>query len=214
MLCKSGRHNLARPSSSFRFVLTPLEKWAEEHSVDSKSLTLVLLLDALDEADHDNQGCVPVLYFIAKEFLALPSFVKVVLTSRPATPSSVLLTHIFRAWSPHWIEPEASDNLEDMRKILNAQVAACKCIPSDNSEGAVDVLLRKSKGQLIYANYAVQYLSFKDGWKAAEIEQALPEGLGGAYTLMLKVVTRAVLMDGGKPMLKLLLNKVGVSIRS
>ncbi len=178
----------------------------------------MLLLDALDEADHGNQGCLPVLYFIAKEFLALPSFVRVVLTSRPATPATaaspngVLLTHIFRAWSPHWIEPEASDNLDDMRKILSAQVAACKCIPKESLKGAVDVLLRKSKGQLIYANYAVQYLSLKETWEASEIEVALPEGLGGAYTLMLEVVNRAVLVDGGKSVLTLLHDKVGGAV--
>ena len=38
---------------------------------------------------------------------------------------------------------------------------ACKRIASEDLDDAVEVLLRKSKGQLIYAKYAVDYLGFK-----------------------------------------------------
>ena len=40
-------------------------------------------------------------------------------------------------------------------------MSACKRIATEDLDDAVEVLLRKSKGQLIYAKYAVEYMSFK-----------------------------------------------------
>ena len=41
------------------------------------------------------------------------------------------------------------------------QVSASKRVAAEDLDAAVEVLLRKSKGQLIYAKYAVDYMGFK-----------------------------------------------------
>ena len=60
----------------FRYLLSPLQKWEEEwdsglHKASGNGSVakpvLVMLVDALDEADHDNRGTLPVALLLAKE---------------------------------------------------------------------------------------------------------------------------------------------------
>ena len=72
-------------------------------------------------------------------FSRLPACVKVILTSRPHTSVA------FTAWQPHGIEPQAEQNLADMRMILEVRLADAGCVQPSHVPGAVDVLLEKSE---------------------------------------------------------------------
>ena len=72
-LCSHLRLSMFTPR---RYLLYPLQKW--EEGWDSGSIktapcgavhkpVLVMLVDALDEADHDNRGTLPVAHLLAKE---------------------------------------------------------------------------------------------------------------------------------------------------
>ena len=49
--------------------MTPLQRWEKEKAPGRMrgKPVLVVLIDALDEADHDGQGCLPVARLLAKE---------------------------------------------------------------------------------------------------------------------------------------------------
>eukprot|EP00798_Chlamydomonas_sp_ICE-L_P009671 gene9671-8494_t len=185
-----------------RFMLQPLLK-LEADTLPGSLPVMVFLLDALDEADHSGSGWMPVTRLVAKEFSTLPASIKLILTSRPQTAVP------FAALSPHIIEPQAKDNMEDVRKLLTARVRACGRVKPASVTEAVEILQRKSKGQLIYTKYVLDYMAYKDVWTVSELEAGLPEGLGGAYTLILTIVTSALQKGGNGPeLLKLLIEKV------
>jgi len=50
-----------------RYLMAPLQQWEQEWDGDEKKPVLVMLVDALDEADHDGRGCLPVARLLAKE---------------------------------------------------------------------------------------------------------------------------------------------------
>ena len=72
-------------------------------------------------------------------FQSLPSFVKIIVTSRPQTKIS------FSAWVPHEIEPTASENMVDVRRLLDVRVAACGHVEEEAVAAAVEILLTKSQ---------------------------------------------------------------------
>lgn len=65
--CHRSATLTANQASLLRFIRTPLTLWVKNSDRSTPvPVALVVLLDALDEADHDNRGCVPVCYFISK----------------------------------------------------------------------------------------------------------------------------------------------------
>ena len=78
-------------------------------------------------------------------FLELPSWVRLLLTSRPQTEA------MFNGWKPKWIEPQLSANLADLRLLLHDRLQHMALVPAANLEQATDLLLEKSEGQFIYS---------------------------------------------------------------
>ncbi|KAG1680558.1 hypothetical protein FOA52_015005 [Chlamydomonas sp. UWO 241] len=184
------------------FLLGPLQEL--EHTSSSPLPAVVMLLDALDEAVDGTRDWSPVAQLIAQKFVLLPPCVRIILTSRPQVQVA------FDAWTPHTIEPLAVSNLDDMSKLLHAKLVASGHVrPGDEAE-ATCVLLEKSEGQFIYAKYALDYLSLKEQWSVAELEQGLPRGLGGAYYLTMSTLTSALERGGteGRQLLELLMGRL------
>ena len=78
-------------------------------------------------------------------FVKLPCWVRVLLTSQPQTES------MFAAWDPKWIQPEDSQNQEDLLLLLRERLQQRKVVPSADLEEATELLLTKSGGQFIYS---------------------------------------------------------------
>ena len=78
-------------------------------------------------------------------FLELPSWVRLLLTSRPQTEA------MFAGWKPKWIEPQRSENLVDLRLLLRVRLQRMDLVPAAHLEEATDLLLEKSEGQFIYS---------------------------------------------------------------
>lgn len=77
---------------------------------------MLLLLDALDEADDAGRGWLPVAALLAKDFGRLPPFVRIILTSRPEASQDAVssgaagqprVADLFKAWQPVEIEPKS-----------------------------------------------------------------------------------------------------------
>ncbi|KAF5843008.1 quinon protein alcohol dehydrogenase-like superfamily [Dunaliella salina] len=111
----------------------------------------------------------------------LPAWVKIVLTGRPQMEKS------FQPWKPYLakIEPQSSENMEDLRIVLKARLEQDgRIVSTEDVPAAVDVLLKKSEGDMIYTKYAFDLLCGKKGrWTIAEMEdeEALPSRLDGMF---------------------------------
>ncbi len=79
-------------------------------------------------------------------FLKLPAFVRMIVTSRPEAED------MFKAWKPMYIKPEKEENMEDLKKLLDARITACKSISDGLRPEAVKVILKKSQVSIIDAN--------------------------------------------------------------
>ena len=157
-----------------KYLLGPLEKLELQLQAGPRPLVL-LLLDALDEADHGGQGWQPVASLIANAFSKLPTWVRIILTSRPETQP------LFDKWDPEWILPTAEENTADLRVVLRSRLEKRQNMASASDvDAGTELLLRKSKGQFIYTKYIFQDLNDRPAWTLVEMED-LPSGLDGMY---------------------------------
>ncbi len=66
-----------------------------------------------------------------------------IVTSRPEAED------MFKAWEPTLsIKPEKEENMEDLEKLLDARITACKSISEGLRPKAVEVILKKSKASI------------------------------------------------------------------
>ena len=162
---------------------------------------IVILLDALDESDHQGKGFQPVMSLISERFKKLPSQVKFVLTSR------VEQAECLKDWKPRLIKPDEQSNMSDMQILIKARVRASSLnatgrISLIHHDQAVKLILDRSKGQFIYAKYVFDYLKLRDEWSIEGL-QTLPYGLGGAYELLMRIVDETLRRE--RPVLQKLL---------
>ncbi len=76
-------------------------------------------------------------------FLKLPAFVRMIVTSRPEAED------MFKDWKPMYIKPDDTKNQEDLKKLLEAKITACKSISEGLRPKAVEVILKKSKVSVV-----------------------------------------------------------------
>ena len=157
-----------------KYLLGPLQNLEQQLHASARPLVL-LLLDALDEADHGGQRWQPVASLIANDFSKLPSWVRVILTSRPETQP------LFVKWNPEWILPTDKENTDDMRVLLRSRLEKLHTMASASDvDAGTELLLRKSEGQFIYTKYIFHDLADRPAWTVGEMER-LPSGLEGMY---------------------------------
>lgn len=74
-----------------------------------------------------------------RRFVKLPSWVKVMFTSRPVVEAQ------FVAWDPQWITPDDARNTADMLEVLKWQLQTHACVLEKDREAAAMLLQAKSK---------------------------------------------------------------------
>lgn len=109
----------------------------------------IVLLDALDEADHLGKGFDPVLDLIAHRFKDLSGHIRFVLTSR------VEQAERLSDWNPRLIKPDERANRDDMLILVKAKVKALSLSKTGrinplHYDQAVKLILDKSKGQVSF----------------------------------------------------------------
>ncbi|KAF5837918.1 hypothetical protein DUNSADRAFT_3698 [Dunaliella salina] len=83
-----------------------------------------------------------------------------------------------------------------MSMLLVARLQQGGFVSPVDLAAAVDVMLKKSQGQFIWAKYAFDELSSKEGlWTPAEMEAALPSGLSGVFRHVMGVLEGALQAD-------------------
>jgi hypothetical protein len=137
---------------------------------------MVLLIDALDEVVPNNRK--PLLYILSSNLQYLPSWVKVIITSRPEAD----IVHSFARIKPREIKEDDSRHLGDMHHFVEYQLS--KVMNEEELELGISLLMDRSKGRFIYVSKVITEIleSQMSTWTLSDLIYRLPEnGLNGWY---------------------------------
>ena len=135
--------------------------------------TLVVLIDALDEATQDGRN--QLASFLAVEFPRTPSWLRMVITSRPDPE----VMYPMQAITAEVIDAASSENEADIRSFLQHELKS-HLLDTRNADVVVDHIVQLSEGSFLYANWVCREIL---GGRLSLVEpDALPKGLGGIYS--------------------------------
>jgi WD40 repeat protein len=135
--------------------------------------TVVLLIDALDEAAGDH-GFNPLAGFIASEFAKTPDWMRLIVTSRP-DPS---VTGPLQALRPFEFDTDIEENRADIRAYLKRELRH-NLAGRDDSNAIIERLLELSEGVFLYVERVC--VDIRGGSLSLDRPGEFPQGLGGVY---------------------------------
>jgi WD40 repeat protein len=133
---------------------------------------LVVLVDALDEATRDGRNVLAA--FLASEFDKLPSWLRLVITSRPDPE----VMYPLQALSAHTLDADTPANRDDIRVFLRHELRS-HLLDIRNADDFVEQILDISEGNFLYVEWVRREVLA--GRLSLAEAGALPKGLGGVY---------------------------------
>lgn len=135
---------------------------------------MVIVIDALDECDFESRP--DLLKLLLREFIKLPKWMNIILTSRPDQKILQTLKRIKRIIE---ILPDDPRNLDDIRLFLHDFLK--EKMPADEFESGVQLLVTKSEGMFLYFHYAIDTLEGRKIISLQELHSLLPDGIDDYY---------------------------------
>jgi len=132
------------------------------------------VIDALDESEFDSRN--ELLKLILREFIKLPKWISVILTSRP---DQKILQRLRRIKPVIQLIPDDPRNVNDITIFLRSILR--KKINHEEFEAGVELLVKKSEGMFLYFHYAVETLVAEDTLTLSKLESLLPDGIDDYY---------------------------------
>ena len=170
----SREHSRDSLSDAFRVLLSdPL------HALDTHEPVLIVV-DALDESKIESKS--DFLELISEEFLELPRWVKILISSRPELQVRKKLEH----FNPVEILPDDCHHIRDLKHFFQ------QCL-SNLSEGTVNSLISKCEGSFLYAYYLVDELQKRDLGIEPNLDEIVPKGISGFYEKQFKRLQKELL---------------------
>ena len=170
------------------------------HAFDRHKPVLIVV-DALDESKTESKS--DFLELISEEFLELPRWVKILITSRPELQLRKKLEH----FNPVEILPDDCHHIRDLEHFFQ------QCLPN-LSEGTVNSLISKCEGSFLYAYYLANELLKRDLGIEPNLDEILPKGISGFYEKQFKRLKNGLLKvipDTALSILKSFVNIVAAS---
>jgi tetratricopeptide (TPR) repeat protein len=133
---------------------------------------LVVVVDALDEAKRDGRNQLAAL--LASEFPNTPSWLRLVVTSRPSADVMLAL----QEFEPVSLDASSEENRQDLQDYL---VAGLRHLPGEQaaSPESVDRIIDRSEGLFLYVHWVLRDLQL--GHLSLDRPAEFPQGLGGVY---------------------------------
>lgn len=134
--------------------------------------TIVVLVDALDEATQDGKN--DLAHLIASECRKLPAWLRLIITSRPDPE----VTHPFQGLDPYELDSESPSNREDLVSYLTRELEPYtkqRKVP----ERTIEQITSYSEGIFLYAEWIRNEL--ETGRLSLSCLNDFPRGLGGVY---------------------------------
>jgi hypothetical protein len=162
------------PKSLFsKLIIQPLNK------ISTPDHPITILIDAIDEANKN--GVNELADLIATEFEKTPSWLKLIITSRPDNEVMIPLQKL----SPYIIDASCDENLTDIKNYLQFEILPYLTeFEFDRKNIIIDEISKKSEGVFLYVKCVCEEL--KSGkMKLSEID-SFPSSLGAIYTVFFK----------------------------
>ena len=170
------------------------------HALDRHKPVLIVV-DALDESKTESKS--DFLELISEEFLELPRWVKILITSRPELQVRKKLQH----FNPVEILPDNRHHTNDLKHFFQQYLP-------DLNEGTVNSLISKCEGSFLYAYYLVNELLKRDLGIEPSLDGIVPKGISGFYEKQFKRLENGLLKvipDTALSILKSFVNIVAAS---
>ena len=140
---------------------------------------ILMVIDGLDESE--NEGRNELLDVIANQFCKLPSWIRFLVTTRPATNIMDKLKHL----KPFQLDPDDEKNVDDIRAVLQKRLQ--RVIKPENVETVVEKLVLKSEGLMLYAHFLMLYIEENPSvLSKADLDRSLPLGISDVYSSYFK----------------------------
>ena len=170
------------------------------HAFDRHEPVLIVV-DALDESKTESKS--DFLELISEEFLELPQWVKMLITSRPELQVKKNLQH----FKPVEILPDNRHHTCDLKHFVQ------QCLPN-LKKATVSSVISKCEGSFLYAYHLVNELQNRDLGIEPNLDVFVPIGISGFYEKQFKRLQASLLnfsADTGSFVLKSFVNIVAAS---
>ena len=157
-------------------------------AVGDPGRNMLMVIDGLDESEY--QGRNKLLDVIADQFCKLPSWIRFVVTTRPALNIAEKLKHL----KPVEIKSNDEQNLEDVRVFCLKRLELV--VKLENVGEFVQKLVSKSEGLMLYAHFLL--LSIAENASIlheGDLVDSLPSGISSVYHSYFKRLERELLEE-------------------
>jgi hypothetical protein len=151
--------------------------------VTPPSEAVAFVIDALDECEHDGRS--ELVKLLRSKLHFLPSWVRIIITSRPSSGSGQVddILSQLKRFSPIELQAGGEQNLSDIllfaQKILEGKLES-----PDQLERAKQVLAKKSEGSFLFLQFVSEKYSDMEVCSLAEVHK-LPISLAGKFARLL-----------------------------
>ena len=148
-------------------------------TIDDPGRNMLMVIDGLDESEY--QGRNELLDVISNQFCKLPSWIRFLVTTRPATNIMDKLKHL----KPFQLDPDDEKNVDDIRAVLQKRLQCI--IKPENLDAVVEKLVLKSEGLMLYAHFLILYIEENPSvLSKADLDRSLPLGIYAVYSSYFK----------------------------
>ena len=112
---------------------------------------MLMVLDGLDESEY--QGRNELLDAIVQQFSKLPTWIRFLVTTRPARN----ITEKLKMLNPFELQSSDERNLQDIRTFLKQNLP--RGIKEENMDELLDRLVLKSEGLMLYAYFLIVFIN-------------------------------------------------------
>ena len=149
-------------------------------AVGDPGRNMLMVIDGLDESEY--QGRNELLDVIANQFCKLPTWVRFVITTRPATNIADKLTHL----NPFELQYNDEKNLEDVKTFFEKKLQL-HVIRQENVDALVEKLVFKSEGLMLYAHFLILFIHENPSvLNQGDLDGSLPLKLSSVYSSYFK----------------------------
>ncbi|QYZ78072.1 TIR domain-containing protein [Methanofollis formosanus] len=130
----------------------------------------LVIIDAIDEATREGQN--EIATFIRDQWGKTPSWLRLMITSRPEAEIVTTLTNL----NPYVFDARRAENLQDLRQYLVESLRQMGLKPAD---GSVEEILKRSEGVFLYGVVVLEEIAL--GRIDPDRPDDLPHGMAGYY---------------------------------
>ena len=148
-------------------------------TVGDPGRNMLMVIDGLDESKYEGRN--ELLDVIANQFCKLPSWIRFVVTTRPATNIRDKLKHL----KPFQLDPDDEKNVDDIRAVFQNRLQ--RIIKPETVDAVVEKLVLKSEGLMLYVHFLMLYIEENPSvLSKADLDRSLPLGISAVYSSYFK----------------------------